>query len=314
MKDSWPSVPKLLLDAITVAAGLYLLAVGSRALLPRESPPATNDSSSSFVGRSLTTQFPDESWTQGRLTLVLFIREACPYCQKSIPFHKQIVDQANKSGIRVIAVSDDSPSLLRTTLVAQRLNVAAAYSKPLASLGILGTPSIALVDRAGTVQGFWRGYVAEGERSTLVRAVSDSSENTPPIRQVYAGKVSLDVAYAPADEAVQFVMGDANRFLIDIRDREQFRKGHLESAINIPADELDTRARLELPVGADIGVFCDYQAKCEEKAKNNSSLTSCTFSVMAMRARGLNARLLQVDLASARRHGLVVGRTRQNAH
>jgi rhodanese-related sulfurtransferase len=46
--------------------------------------------------------------------------------------------------------------------------------------------------------------------------------------------------------------------ILDPRERDAFRRGHRDGAINIPGDELPVRARIELPLDKAVIVDCSH--------------------------------------------------------
>ena len=51
--------------------------------------------------------------------------------------------------------------------------------------------------------------------------------------------------------------GPRDFVLLDVRGRDEFARGHLEGAVNIPVDELEWSLHL-LPAGRRIIVYCAY--------------------------------------------------------
>ena len=48
--------------------------------------------------------------------------------------------------------------------------------------------------------------------------------------------------------------------LLDVREPEQFREGHLEGAVNIPLEELEQRAH-ELSARAPVVIYCEHGSR-----------------------------------------------------
>jgi rhodanese-related sulfurtransferase len=65
-----------------------------------------------------------------------------------------------------------------------------------------------------------------------------------------------------------------NVLVVDIREREEFSASHREGAINIPVDELDSRAPVEVPTGRPVAVDCsvDTSRTCRQAAHRLRSL------------------------------------------
>jgi rhodanese-related sulfurtransferase len=70
-----------------------------------------------------------------------------------------------------------------------------------------------------------------------------------------AGMVAANVVRGDVDLAKWSDMPDCGAFLLDVRDEEEFRRGSIDGAINIPLGQL--RQRLcEIPKGRPIWVNC----------------------------------------------------------
>jgi rhodanese-related sulfurtransferase len=58
---------------------------------------------------------------------------------------------------------------------------------------------------------------------------------------------------------LQKLSDTARPTILDIGDRDAFRRGHQEGAVNIPVEELDLRARRELPLSGSIVIDCTQE-------------------------------------------------------
>jgi TonB family protein len=54
-------------------------------------------------------------------------------------------------------------------------------------------------------------------------------------------------------------LASANPIILDISERDAFRRAHLEGAVNIPFEELHVRAPIELPPGRPIIIDCSQE-------------------------------------------------------
>lgn len=70
--------------------------------------------------------------------------------------------------------------------------------------------------------------------------------------------------------------GKPDLFILDIRTREDYAKGHILGSKNIPLYELEMRALREIPRDTSIIVYCGYDEKCEEKYRMARQPTPCT--------------------------------------
>src|SRR5258708_19618789 len=86
--------------AVVATVGLLRLAAAHWADI---SPLGSN----ALKGASLAAVAPDEHWPIDRPAIVLLLRSTCPYCQASVPFHRQLVKHAAQRGLRVIVLTNE---------------------------------------------------------------------------------------------------------------------------------------------------------------------------------------------------------------
>lgn len=65
-------------------------------------------------------------------------------------------------------------------------------------------------------------------------------------------------------------------YVLDVRTRQAFARGHVLGAVNIPLHELEMRAIAEIPKDANVVVYCAYDENCEEKFRIAGQSTPCT--------------------------------------
>lgn len=268
-----------------------------------QSPPA-----SPLVGKDVSNVLSEVPWDRAPQTIVLFTKSTCTYCQKNVPFHRQLLDLSSRRGIPVIAVSDEPQLNLEAALAAYRLPVTAAHSVPVARLEIRGTPTIAIVDAAGVIRRVWEGFVADERQREVLEAMSLLADDASLSIETEPKRSNIEIPYVSQDEFVQYSSLAGNKYILDIRPRAEFAASHVRGAINIPEDELEIRAPRELPREADVAVFCEYRANCEQSYAEKGVFTNCTMSTMLLRSLGLNARLLPVQLATSEESGLTLVR------
>lgn len=302
-------IGEVLLNSISVLAAAYLLIFATtRLFFPRPMAEATEEAKQPLVGRNLASVLPEVDWSTAPQSLVLFTRSTCPWCQKSVPFHRQLVALGAKSGIPTIAVSDEPLPTLRAILLAQQLEVTAAISASVGMLGGVGTPTLALVDSRGNITHIWQGYL-EGSRQTDVLSAVTKRATEITLIEADAGESLINAPMVPNDEIHEFAKPSRARLVVDIRPRDQFATEHIAGAINIPEDELELRAVHEIPPGAQVAVFCNYQSDCESKFRATGAPTVCTMSTMLLRSMGIDARLLTTTLSTNQSAGFSVSRS-----
>lgn len=117
-----------------------------------------------------------EVWVSD-LNVVLALRWDCPYCKASLPLYRRILDLAGKSGSRITVqvVTREDPVRLREFLKAEGLNIESISRKSLADLGVMGTPTILLVDSSGTIQDELIGLLPAERADALIRNLANGN-------------------------------------------------------------------------------------------------------------------------------------------
>jgi rhodanese-related sulfurtransferase len=109
----------------------------------------------------------------------------------------------------------------------------------------VGNPRLQQKDRAAFVE-ILRGLDLAMPRH-LTEALRTNRTGGKTVKQLIA-EAARDIAFMSMDEVRRHIeQGRQDLLLLDVRDRESFRTGHLPGARNIPRGELELRADSELP-------------------------------------------------------------------
>lgn len=73
-------------------------------------------------------------------------------------------------------------------------------------------------------------------------------------------ELKLQAVKQLADVVDAVKRGDSDLVLLDMRDREDYRRGHIKGALSMPLEEIDKRYR-DLPKDKDIVTYC-YNQYC----------------------------------------------------
>lgn len=90
---------------------------------------------------------PNITWAGHSRNIILVLRKGCPFCERSVPFYRTILQRAaGKSNTEVVAVFPDSPIVASAVTKSERLAVKTVGGVPLQNLRIFGTPTLILAD------------------------------------------------------------------------------------------------------------------------------------------------------------------------
>jgi thioredoxin-related protein len=122
---------------------------------------------------------PGIDWSKHRRTLILVLNAGCHYCQDSVPFYQRL-SQAQGPGrddIEIVAVFPNNSEAVQQLLKDDGLAIRAVPAVPLDKLGIVGFPTLVLVDREGRVKESWVGLLTPRQQLDVLNLVSGSSRD-----------------------------------------------------------------------------------------------------------------------------------------
>jgi thiol-disulfide isomerase/thioredoxin len=168
---------KAKLEAVgNVTVIVVALAVGYVVLKGRATGPPI--SRSVAVGDRLA-RVPGIDWGRHRRTLVLALNSGCHYCQDSVPFYQELA-QAQKPGVNdpeIVAVFPNDSEAVQHLLKDEGLAIRAVAAVPVEKLGIVGFPTLLLVDREGRVERSWVGLLTPRQELEVLKVVSGSMQD-----------------------------------------------------------------------------------------------------------------------------------------
>jgi hypothetical protein len=99
--------------------------------------------------------------------------------------------------------------------------------------------------------------------------------------------------------------------IVDVRERPEYQKSHLSGAVNIPLDELESRANPELPRDVPVVVYCNHTTACEIKLHEKGVQSYCSLVLFMMHHLGYpSVQLVGDSLMTLKRAGFaLVGNT-----
>jgi hypothetical protein len=161
--------------------GVVMLAMVIGYAMGRYSAPVASAISTSSVTRGTRTprnspigekiSLPDADWKKNQRTLVLALQIGCHFCSESSSFYQSLIQERARFGnIQFMAVLPQTVEESKDYL--NRLGVAVddVRQSSLGQIGVLGTPTLLLVNGAGVVTEAWDGKLQpEQEKCVLAR-------------------------------------------------------------------------------------------------------------------------------------------------
>jgi hypothetical protein len=139
-------------------------------LLPQGRPPASAARPQVAKGTSLKGSLPGVDWSKNGRTLVLAISTRCHFCTDSAPFFQRI-SKDRPASTKLLAVLPQTVDESRKYLDEEGVRVDDVRQATLDSIQVTGTPTLLLVDKAGTVPGVWVGKLEPSQQDDVLRVL-----------------------------------------------------------------------------------------------------------------------------------------------
>ena len=226
-----PSTLNRLLNAAIIVAAVFLLGVLAKKLF-WDQPPDHNYR----IATNARLAIKDVDWTKTDRTLLIALGKECKYCAESARFYRRLVQAlADKDDTRMIALFSEKEVGGEAYLKELGISVSDLSYVSLSSVGIKELPTLAIVDRNGTVIDMWVGRLPPRIESAVMHKLNLTE--TRPLSEWLIEERTMRLRLAKKEPIV----------LLDVRDRAAFALEHKTAARNIPLDELKVRAINELP-------------------------------------------------------------------
>jgi hypothetical protein len=119
------------------------------------------------VGKKLHLDGLD--WNRAQKTVVFYLSSSCRYCTESGPYYRRLVaNNLDSNSFRFIAILPQPTEMSKDYLNRMNLSVNDIFQAELDSIGVVGTPTIMLVNEFGVILNVWTGKLSnDGEREVL---------------------------------------------------------------------------------------------------------------------------------------------------
>lgn len=209
---------------------------------------------------------PDVNWQENQKTLVFFLKKDCKFCTASAPFYRQLIAEALKRNVKLLAIVPNSIQQGREYISSLGLPIEDIKTGSLTAYKISGTPTVLLVDNQGTVRSVWVGGVSPEREQEIKDNLIPLFEAKPVLVDVAKQALSAanntqtqtGIAASDIDAAeLRKILEQKQRVtIVDVDEREDYRKEHIPNAKNIPSDEISLRAIREISKDNLIVIYC----------------------------------------------------------
>jgi hypothetical protein len=159
-----------LANVATILVSLLLSAVLIKEFILPQHPPGPSAASQAARGMKLESSLVGVDWARNGRTMVLAISTQCHYCTESAPFFERLWKEKPPS-TKLLAVLPQPVAEAQKYLNRERVHVDDVKQANLSSIGVVGTPTLLLVDKTGTVADVWRGKLAPDQEEAVLAAL-----------------------------------------------------------------------------------------------------------------------------------------------
>lgn len=152
--------------SIVLVAGVVL----KRTFFPENNHPTLEQQAQMLLGTRI--KVPGADWAQNKKSLIFFLKKDCVYCNAIAPAYRELISDAQKLNVKLIAILPNSVEEGRQYVRALGLSIEDVQTGSLSSYKIPGTPSVLVVDGEGTVRGVWIGAEPGRDREMREKLVS----------------------------------------------------------------------------------------------------------------------------------------------
>ncbi|HEX8128749.1 MAG TPA: hypothetical protein VF527_06560 [Pyrinomonadaceae bacterium] len=152
--------------AIIVVALLLGTVLVKRYLWPASPPP---QAAAQQIQAGTSVSVPGVEWTQSDKTMLLVLSDSCRFCTESAGFYQKLAqERAKQPRLRMVAMFPQEVSKGREYLSKLGVTVDDVRQGDLDTVGVRGTPTLILIDKAGKVINSWVGKLPSEKEAEVL--------------------------------------------------------------------------------------------------------------------------------------------------
>lgn len=161
--------------SIIFAALLVTTLLAKRFIIDRPSDPGSS-SAQERVKVGTRVSLPDLDWSQSDRNLILILNKDCRFCTESASFYQRIVTETkNLQGVRVVAALPHELAVSSRYLSGLQVGISEIRQADPTSLGVRGTPTLLLVNKAGLITDIWSGKVPPDKEAEVLSRIKPNN-------------------------------------------------------------------------------------------------------------------------------------------
>ena len=117
---------------------------------------------------------PGIDWTKSNRTVLLALSTTCHFCTESAAFYQRL-QQRKPNDVQIVAVFPQPVEDSRNYLNKLGVSVSAVVQAPLASVNVLGTPTLMLIDNSGAIKDSWVGKLPDSQAAKVIEQIGGTN-------------------------------------------------------------------------------------------------------------------------------------------
>ena len=155
--------------AIVLVAALLAVVLVKNYLLKPAAPAAAPPPK---IAAGTKLSLPGVNWSGNKRTLVLALSSNCHFCSESAEFYRRLNHEtSNRGDARLLAVLPQETGEGRAYLEKLGVTVDEVRQASLDSIGVVGTPTLLLVNDEGSVTASWVGKLPSAKEGEVLDAL-----------------------------------------------------------------------------------------------------------------------------------------------
>lgn len=146
---------------IVIAVAIVVVAA---VVVKRYAFSPVNPGSSPRITKGERLDIPNVDWKQNEKSLVFFLMKDCTYCNSIAPFYRELIEDASKRNVKLIAILPNSVEEGRKYVRSLDLPIDHVQTGSFSLYKVPGAPSVLFVDDQGTVRSVWLGAAPGREK------------------------------------------------------------------------------------------------------------------------------------------------------
>ena len=107
-------------------------------------------------------------------TLVLFLHVGCHFCEESMPFYSRLLELSRqpRARVRLVAIFPDPLEMVSLETAQDLPGLKVIPAADFGKLGVLGTPTLALIDQKSVIRRVWRGQLSVAQEAEVLAQIT----------------------------------------------------------------------------------------------------------------------------------------------